>query len=80
MLFLKYEELKQDVIFQVKRLDLEVNKTRKMPWDKAPSNKVYFRTDNVGDYVNYLNPSTVQRFSNILEEKLTKSGLTFKFS
>ncbi|KAG8493428.1 hypothetical protein CXB51_010987 [Gossypium anomalum] len=58
--------------------DLEVNKTGKMAETILPSYKLYFRSGKVGDYVNYLTPAAVERFNNILEEKLSGSCLTFK--
>ncbi|TYH73253.1 hypothetical protein ES332_D05G315900v1 [Gossypium tomentosum] len=58
--------------------DLEVNKTGKMAETILPNNKLFFRSGKVGDYVNYLTPTAVERFNNILEEKLSGSGLTFK--
>ncbi|MFQ6640215.1 hypothetical protein Gotur_014691 [Gossypium turneri] len=108
VLFLRYEELKEDPVAQTKRLaeflgfpfsmaeektgvvnqivdfcsfnnlkDLEVNKTGKMAKAILPNN-LFFRSGKVGDYVNYLTPAAVKRFNNILEEKLSGSGLTFK--
>ncbi|KHG27752.1 Flavonol sulfotransferase-like protein [Gossypium arboreum] len=108
VLFLRYEELKEDPVAQTKRLaeflgfpfsmeeekigvvnqivdfcsfnnlkDLEVNKTGKMPRSIIPSNKLFFRSGKVGDYVNHLSPDAVKRLSNILKEKLSGSGLTF---
>ncbi|TYI83634.1 hypothetical protein E1A91_D05G306900v1 [Gossypium mustelinum] len=109
VLFLRYEQLKEDPVAQTKRLaeflgfpfsieeektgvvnqivdfcsfnnlkDLEVNKTGKMAETILPNNKLFFRSGKVGDYVNYLTPTAVERFNNILEEKLSGSGLTFK--
>ncbi|KAH1064462.1 hypothetical protein J1N35_029449 [Gossypium stocksii] len=109
VLFLRYEELKEDSVAQTKRLaeflgfpfsteeektgmvnqivdfcsfdnlkDLEVNKTGKAPGPRVPSNKLFFRSGKVGDYVNYFCPAAVERLSNILKEKLSGSGLTFK--
>ncbi|MBA0754009.1 hypothetical protein Gogos_020590 [Gossypium gossypioides] len=108
VLFMRYEELKEDPMAQTKRLaeflgfpfsmeeektgvvnqivdfcsfnnlkDLEVNKTGKMPRSFIPSNKLFFRSGKVGDYVNNLSPAAVERLSNILKEKLSGSGLTF---
>ncbi|XP_061366845.1 cytosolic sulfotransferase 15-like [Gastrolobium bilobum] len=107
VLFLKYEDLKQDVNFHVKRVaeflgcsftheeensgvieniiklcsfenmkDLEVNNseaTGRNLWKKH-----LFRKAEVGDWVNYLSPSMVEKLSKIIEEKLSKSGLSFE--
>ncbi|MBA0775890.1 hypothetical protein Gotri_010988 [Gossypium trilobum] len=109
VLFLRYEELKEDPVAQTKRLaaflgfpfsieeektgmvnqivdfcsfnnlkDLEVDKIGKNPGSIIPNNKLFFRSGKVGDYVNYLSSTAVERLSNILEEKLSGSGLTFK--
>ncbi|TYJ36399.1 hypothetical protein E1A91_A05G304700v1 [Gossypium mustelinum] len=108
VLFMRYEELKEDSVAQTKRLaeflgfafsmeeektgvvnqivdfcsfnnlkDLEVNKTGKIPRSIIPSNKLFFRSGKVGDYVNHLSPAAVERLSNILKEKLNGSNLTF---
>ncbi|MBA0624314.1 hypothetical protein Godav_009698 [Gossypium davidsonii] len=108
ILFMRYEELKEDPVAQTKRLaeflgfpfsmeeektgvvnqiidfcsfnnlkDLEINKTGKMPRSIIPSNKLFFRSGKVGDYVNHLSPTVVERLSNILKEKLSESSLTF---
>ncbi|MFQ6640217.1 hypothetical protein Gotur_016621 [Gossypium turneri] len=57
--------------------DLEVNKTGKMPRSIIPSNKLFFRSGKVGDYINHLSPTAVERLSNVLKEKLSESSLTF---
>ncbi|XP_061365098.1 cytosolic sulfotransferase 15-like [Gastrolobium bilobum] len=106
VLFLKYEDLKQDVNFHVKRVaeflgcpftqdeensgvieniiklcsfekmkELEVNNsgaTGTNIWKKH-----LFRKAEVGDWVNYLSPSMVEKLSKIMEEKLSGSGLSF---
>ncbi|KAL5544280.1 hypothetical protein UlMin_008064 [Ulmus minor] len=109
VLFLNYEDLKNDTAFHVKRLaefvgfgfseeeerkgavdeisnlcslstlkDLEVNKSGNfMPNFK---NKSYFRKGEVGDWVNLLTPSMVERIQKVIEEKTTASGFTFKMS
>ncbi|EOY19629.1 Sulfotransferase 2A, putative [Theobroma cacao] len=109
VLFLKYEDLKEDTNFHLKRLaefigfpfsmeeekegvieeisklfslsslkDLEVNKTGKfMP---NFENKCYFRNGEVGDWVNHLTPSMVERLEKVIEEKLEGSGLSFQAS
>ncbi|KAF3434251.1 hypothetical protein FNV43_RR25354 [Rhamnella rubrinervis] len=107
VLFLKYENLKEDPVFHVKKLaefvgfpfsleeekqgvveeiiklcslknlkELEVNKNGKfMPNFR---NKSYFRKGEVGDWVNHLSPSMVERLKKVMQEKLSNSGLTFK--
>ncbi|KAA3453465.1 cytosolic sulfotransferase 14-like [Gossypium australe] len=109
VLFMRYEELKEDPVAQTKILaeflgfpfsieeektgvvnqivdscsfnnlkDLGVNKTGKTLGSIVPSNKLFFRSGKVGDYVNYLSPAAVERLSYILKEKQSGSGLTFK--
>ncbi|XVF24519.1 hypothetical protein REPUB_Repub13aG0135100 [Reevesia pubescens] len=109
-LFLKYEDMKEDPIFNIKELaefigfpfsveeeqagliedisklcslknlkNLQVKKEGKRP-DSKREHKTYFRKGEVGDYLNYFSPSAVERFSKIVEEKLSGSGLTFKMS
>ncbi|PON58481.1 Sulfotransferase domain containing protein [Parasponia andersonii] len=107
VLFLKYEEMKEDTAAHVKRIaefirfpfseeeeskgvvgeiselcslgtlrDLEVNKSGKfMP---NFDNKSYFRKGEVGDWVNHLSSSMVERINKVIEEKLSGSGLAFK--
>ncbi|XP_022764692.1 cytosolic sulfotransferase 15-like [Durio zibethinus] len=109
VLFLKYEDLKEDTDSHLKRLadfigfpfsmeeekegvieeiskqcslsslkDLEVNKTGKfMP---NFDNKSYFRKGEVGDWVNHLTPSMVERLEKIIGEKFEGSGLSFQAS
>ncbi|XVF24517.1 hypothetical protein REPUB_Repub13aG0134900 [Reevesia pubescens] len=109
VLFLKYEDLKEDTNFHLKRLaefigfpfsmeeekegvieeisklcslsslkDLEVNKTGKfMP---NFENKCCFRKGEVGDWVNHLTPSMVERLEKVIVEKLEGSGLSFQAS
>lgn len=109
VLFLKYEDLKQDIGFELRRLaeflgvpfseeeeregvieeiskmcsfgkqrDLEVNQSGNtlLYFD----NKDLFRKGEVGDYVNYLTPTMVERLDKLMQEKLADSGLTFKLS
>ncbi|KAA3453464.1 cytosolic sulfotransferase 15-like [Gossypium australe] len=108
ILFMRYEELKEDQVAQTKRLaeflgfpfsmeeektgvvnqiidfcsfnnlkDLEVNKTGKIPRSIIPSNKLFFRSGEVGDYINHISPAAVERLSNVLKEKLSGSSLAF---
>jgi len=107
VLFLKYEDLKEDITFQLKKLaeflgipfsleeersgvieniaklcsfenlkELEVNKTGKSI--KNFENKDLFRKGEVGDWVNHLSPTMVEQLTELLEEKLGGSGLSFK--
>ncbi|CAJ1936140.1 unnamed protein product [Sphenostylis stenocarpa] len=107
VLFLKYEDLKEDTEFHVKRMveflgctitqreestemveniiklcrfekmkDLEVNKSGEI--DKFTEKKNFFRKGKIGDWINYLSPSMIEKLSKITEEKLSGSGLSFK--
>ncbi|KAL5734157.1 hypothetical protein ACOSP7_032018 [Xanthoceras sorbifolium] len=111
VLFLKYEDIKEDVVSNLKELasflgfpfsveeeregvviqeiaklcsfdklkELEVNKYGKaMTFSKHFENKHLFRKGEVGDWVNYLNPSMVKQLSQLMEEKFMGSGLSFK--
>lgn len=107
ILFLKYEDLKEDANFQVKRIgeflgcpftqeeesnevieniiglcsfkkmkELDANKSGVLGWKLEKS--YHFRKAEIGDWVNYLSPSMVEKLSKIIEEKLSGSGLSFK--
>ncbi|XP_061348761.1 cytosolic sulfotransferase 15-like [Gastrolobium bilobum] len=107
VLFLKYEDLKQDVNFHVKRVaeflgcpftreeessgvieniiqlcsfekmkELEANKSG--TFGRNFEKNYLFRKAEIGDWVNYLSPSMVEKLSKIIEEKLCGSGLSFK--
>jgi estrone sulfotransferase len=107
ILFLKYEDLKGDINFYVKRIaeflgcpftleeeingvieniinlcsfetmkDLEANKSGIVGW--KIEKKDYFRKAEVGDWINYLSPTMVEKLSKIIEEKISGSGLSFK--
>ncbi|XWS65447.1 hypothetical protein CRYUN_Cryun05aG0113300 [Craigia yunnanensis] len=109
VLFLRYEDLKEHPILQIKKIaefigfpfsveeergvieeiakvcsfsnlkDQEVNKTGRLEWSPMlPKN--FFRKGEVGDYINHLSPPAIERFSKILEEKLSGSGLAFNLS
>ncbi|XWS65394.1 hypothetical protein CRYUN_Cryun05aG0108900 [Craigia yunnanensis] len=96
ILFLRYEDLKEDPIQNLKKTaefiglpfsveeervgvvdeiakfcslsnlkDLEANKTGKFPGTQI-ENKTHFRKGEVGDNVNYLSPSAIDRFSKII--------------
>ncbi|OMO99620.1 hypothetical protein COLO4_13190 [Corchorus olitorius] len=59
--------------------NLEVNKTGKqVKRDKFVENNIYFRKGKVGDWRNYLSAEMGERLDNIIEEKLSGSGMTFK--
>ncbi|GMI66579.1 sulfotransferase 2A, ARABIDOPSIS THALIANA SULFOTRANSFERASE 2A [Hibiscus trionum] len=107
VLFMKYEDMKEDAISHLKKLanflgvpfsieeekaglveeimklcsfgnlkDLEVNKSGKSIKDF--DNKYLFRKGEIGDWVNYLSPSMVEKLSKIMEDKFGDSGLKFK--
>lgn len=109
IMFLKYEDMKEDITFHLKKLakfldfpfsleeekrgviegiaklcsfetmkDIDANKKGKSILNI--DNKNLFRKAEVGDWVNYLTPSMVQKFSKVLDEKLGGSGLAFKFA
>ncbi|KAI3445175.1 hypothetical protein Pfo_001840 [Paulownia fortunei] len=108
VLFLKYEEMKEQTSFHLKKLaeflgfpfslqeeedgvvegiaklcsfehmkELEVNKKGKGAIADF-ENKALFRKAEVGDWVNHLTPLMVERLTNIMEEKLAGTGLSFK--
>ncbi|XP_056160040.1 cytosolic sulfotransferase 15-like [Syzygium oleosum] len=108
VLFLKYEDLKEDIGGQLKKVakfvglpftreeeeggvieeiaklcsfrtlkDLEVNKSGKLPGVPAEKES-FFRKGEVGDWVNYLTPSMVDRLNSITLEKISPFGLQFK--
>ncbi|OMO57709.1 hypothetical protein COLO4_35165 [Corchorus olitorius] len=59
--------------------NLEVNKTGKhVRGDDFVENNIFFRKGKVGDWRNYLSAEMGERLDNIMEEKLSGSGLTFK--
>jgi estrone sulfotransferase len=107
ILFLKYEDLKDDISFHVRRIaefldcpftqeeesngvieniinlcsfgkmkELETNKFGEFGW--KIEKKYLFRKAEIGDWINYLSPSMVEKLSKIIEEKLSGSGLLFK--
>ena len=108
VLFLKYEDLKEDTRVQLKRIgeflgcpfsleeeergeidgiielcsfdkmkELEVNKSDGT-FIRDFENKHLFRKAEIGDWVNHLSPSMVERLSKIIDEKFAGSGLSFK--
>ncbi|XP_021282654.1 flavonol sulfotransferase-like [Herrania umbratica] len=80
------EEEKQGAVEKVIRLcslenlsNLEVNKTGKYgDAEKGIENAVYFRKGKIGDWKNYLTPEMGDQLDNIMEEKLSGSGFTFR--
>ncbi|XP_062114755.1 cytosolic sulfotransferase 14-like [Humulus lupulus] len=56
--------------------DLDVNKHGQVR--PNVENKIYFRKGQVGDWMNHLTPSMVERVSMVTKEKLSGSGLSFK--
>ncbi|GAA0155140.1 transferase [Lithospermum erythrorhizon] len=108
VLFLKYEDMKENLCFYLKKLadflgcpftleeektgavqeignlcsfknmkELEVNQKGKGAIADF-ENKNLFRKGDVGDWVNYFTPMMVQRLANVMDEKLSGSGLSFK--
>ena len=59
---------------------MDVNKHGKASVVPGLEYKVFFRKGEVGDWVNHLSPSMVERVKRVMEEKLHGSGLTFKYS
>ncbi|OMP10005.1 hypothetical protein COLO4_04919 [Corchorus olitorius] len=58
--------------------DLPINKTGILGWantNTMPTN-AFFRKGEVGDHLNHLSPSQIQRFTKILQDKLSESGLS----
>ncbi|XP_048139510.1 cytosolic sulfotransferase 15-like [Rhodamnia argentea] len=108
VLFLKYEDLKEDIIGQLKKVaefvglpftegeeeggvieeiakmcslktlkGLEVNKSGKL-LHTIMEKRSFFRKGEVGDWVNHLTPSMVDRLNSIMQEKISPLGLRFK--
>ena len=59
-----------------KMKELEVNKTG--VFDGNFENKHFFRKGEVGDWVDLLSPSMVEKLSKVTEEKLSGSGISFQ--
>jgi hypothetical protein len=55
---------------------LDTNKCGGFGWNIEKS--YYFWKTEIGDWINYLSPSMVEKLSKIIEEKLSWSGLSFK--
>ncbi|KAK3407670.1 hypothetical protein EUGRSUZ_J00070 [Eucalyptus grandis] len=108
VLFLKFEDLKEDIGGQLKKVaefvglpfteeeeeggvieeianlcslktlkDLEVNKSGKL-LGRIVEKRSFFRKGEVGDWVNHLTPSMVDRLNSIIQEKMRPFGLEFK--
>ncbi|KOM36471.1 hypothetical protein LR48_Vigan02g262100 [Vigna angularis] len=108
VLFLKYDDLKEDTNFHVKSVakflgcpftqeeenngvieniiklcsfekmkDLEVNKSEIYGGGGIEKKNFFCKGEN-GDWVHYFSPSMTEKLSKIIEEKLSKSGLSFK--
>ena len=60
--------------------DMDVNKHGKASVVPGLEFKIFFRKGQVGDWVENLSPSMVERVKRVMEEKLHGSGLTFKYS
>ncbi|KAL5773193.1 hypothetical protein ACOSQ2_013117 [Xanthoceras sorbifolium] len=80
-------EENQGVIAEISKLcsfenvkDLEVNKTGRLVPPGAPKNSFFFREGKVGDWTNYLTSSMLECLKNLMEEKFSGSGLTFRIS
>ncbi|XP_043715332.1 cytosolic sulfotransferase 12-like [Telopea speciosissima] len=76
------EEEKEGVVETILKLcsfdhlsNLDVNKTGKMATGEEHS--AFFRRGEVGDWVNHLTPEMIEKFKQIIEEKLHGSGLKF---
>lgn len=74
------EEEREKVVDEIKKLcsierlkEVEANKSGRVY--SFIENKWFFRKGEVGDWVNYLSPSMVERFEKIMEEKFEGFGL-----
>ncbi|PIA27429.1 hypothetical protein AQUCO_07800046v1 [Aquilegia coerulea] len=56
--------------------NLEVNKTGKLFFFQVVENNVFFSKGEVGDWINILTPSMVEKLDQVVEHKLNGSGLT----
>ncbi|KAH7569423.1 hypothetical protein JRO89_XS06G0159300 [Xanthoceras sorbifolium] len=80
-------EENQGVIEEISKLcsfenmkDLEVNKTGRLVPPGAPKNSFFFREGKVGDWTNYLTSPMLECLKNLMEEKFSGSGLTFRIT
>ncbi|RHN40331.1 putative P-loop containing nucleoside triphosphate hydrolase [Medicago truncatula] len=106
ILFLKYEDLKEDVSFNLKRIaefvgfpftqEEENNEVieniiklcsfESMKRSKGNQSGIigvidkefFFRKGEMGDWVNYLSPSMIEKLSKVIKEKLSGLSLSFK--
>ncbi|XP_056175203.1 cytosolic sulfotransferase 15-like [Syzygium oleosum] len=110
VLFLKYEDLKEDIVGQLKKVaefvglpfteeeeeggvieeitkmcsfktlkDLEANQSNKvLVINTKVEKRSFFRKGEVGDWVNHLTPSMVDRLNSIMLEKMSPFGFEFK--
>ncbi|KAF3441548.1 hypothetical protein FNV43_RR15462 [Rhamnella rubrinervis] len=69
VLFMTYEDLKEDSIFQLKRL------ASFLGFQFSAEEEA---EGEVGDYVNHLTPSMIETLNRLVEEKFAGSGLVFK--
>ncbi|KAH1123293.1 hypothetical protein J1N35_006453 [Gossypium stocksii] len=61
--------------------NLDVNKTGKRhEEDDEATNKTFFRKGKVGDWQNHLTPEMANRLDNIVEQKLSGTGLSFELN
>ncbi|KAF3434240.1 hypothetical protein FNV43_RR25343 [Rhamnella rubrinervis] len=60
--------------------NLEVNRSDKPTKPGGPPANSFYRKGEVGDFVNHLNPSMVEKLVTITQEKFAGSGLAFKYS
>ncbi|KAK3228782.1 hypothetical protein Dsin_000663 [Dipteronia sinensis] len=79
VLFLKYEDMKEDIVSNLRVLwlkELEVNKSGKAAMaflNNNFENNYLFRKGQVGDWVNHFNPSMVNKLSQLMEDKFQGS-------
>ncbi|XP_027343081.1 cytosolic sulfotransferase 15-like [Abrus precatorius] len=59
-----------------KMKDLEINKSG--TFGRNFENRFLFRKGEIGDWVNHLSPSMVEKLSQVIEDKLGGSGLSFR--
>ncbi|KAL0372059.1 UNVERIFIED_CONTAM: Cytosolic sulfotransferase 15 [Sesamum calycinum] len=76
VLFLKYEELKEDITSQVKKIAVWVSLSHRRKKNKPDRSNL--RKGQVGDWTNYLTPALVERIKKLVDSKFGNSGLMFK--